>query len=119
MIASQASMRLGMTLVSRSPTNSILTVFQSRFGRQKWTEPALEATLRELASQGVDTVHVICPGFAADCLETLDEVDGRARKVFGKAGGSDFRYIPALNRDPEHISALAEIVVEHLSGWVV
>jgi ferrochelatase len=97
----------------------ILTVFQSRFGRQKWTEPALEDTLRELASQGVDSVHVICPGFAADCLETLDEVDGGARKVFGKAGGSDFHYIPALNRDPEHISALAEIVVEHLSGWVV
>jgi ferrochelatase len=61
----------------------------------------------------------MCPGFAADCLETLEEIDIAGRKIFDKAGGGSFRYVPALNRRPEHIAALAEIAVEHLGGWVV
>jgi ferrochelatase len=96
----------------------IVTAFQSRFGREPWTEPNLKDTLRELGKARTGGVHVICPGFAADCLETLEEVAMAGEKVFTKAGGSGFHYVRALNRTPEHISALAEIAIEHLSGWV-
>ncbi len=95
----------------------IVTAFQSRFGREPWTEPSLEDTLRQLGRDRTSGLHVICPGFAADCLETLEEVAIAGKKTFSKAGGSDFCYIPALNRSPEHITALAEIAIEHLAGW--
>lgn len=97
----------------------IVTAFQSRFGREAWIEPSLKDTLRELGREKVDGLHVICPGFPADCLETLEEVAIAGEKTFSKAGGSNFHYVPALNRSPEHISALAEIVIEHLPGWVI
>ena len=64
------------------------------------------------------TLDVICPGFAADCLETLEEVALRYRDDFIAAGGTSFRYVPALNADPAHIEALGQLLMQHLPGWL-
>jgi len=85
--------------------------FQSRFGPLPWVQPYLEPTLQTLARAGVHTVDVICPGFAADCLETLEEVSLRSAETFHAAGGSRLSYIPALNTRPAHIRALADIIL--------
>lgn len=86
-------------------------VFQSRFGRAHWLEPYTEDTLKKLAAQRVKTVDVICPGFAADCLETLEEIALRYAHSFRAAGGRELRYIPALNDRPAHVRALADLVM--------
>jgi ferrochelatase len=86
--------------------------FQSRFGYAKWLEPYTEPTLIELARAGVSRVDVICPGFVADCLETLEELGIRARERFLAAGGREFHLLPCLNESPEWIAALAAIVRE-------
>jgi ferrochelatase len=91
--------------------------FQSRFGREEWLQPYTDATLRQWARDGLASVDVVCPGFAADCLETLEEIAIRARASFLQAGGRRLRYIPALNDRPEHIAALADLVAQHLRGW--
>jgi len=91
--------------------------FQSRFGKAAWLQPYTEPTLQELARSGVRTVDVICPGFAADCLETLEEITLEAREAFVAAGGTSLRYIPCLNDRPDHIAALAGIAIRHLAGW--
>jgi ferrochelatase len=91
--------------------------FQSRFGALPWVQPYTEQTLQRLAAAGVRTVDVICPGFAADCLETLEEVALRYAASFTQAGGTALRYIPALNADEAHIRALAAIVRQQLAGW--
>ena len=91
--------------------------FQSRFGRAKWLEPYTEPTLRALAHGGCRHVDVICPGFSADCLETLEEIAMEARAVFLGAGGREFGYIPALNDYHPWIDALASIAMRHLQGW--
>lgn len=91
--------------------------FQSRFGKAEWLKPYTHQTLEELARKGVANVHVACPGFPADCLETLDEIDRENREAFLHAGGKDFRYIPGLNDGAEHIHALASIVLRHSHGW--
>ncbi len=91
--------------------------FQSRFGKAEWLKPYTQQTLVELAKKGTTNVHVVCPGFPADCLETLEEIDGENREAFLHAGGKDFRYIPALNDGAEHIHALAAIVMRHSHGW--
>jgi ferrochelatase len=75
-------------------------------------------TLKELPQQGVKSVQVISPGFAADCLETLEELAVENRDYFLAAGGEDYQYIPCLNSTPDHIAALASIANEHLSGWL-
>lgn len=95
----------------------LLVTFQSRFGRAKWLAPYTEPTLVDLAKQGVQRVDVMCPGFAADCLETLEEIDGEARAAFIGAGGHTFHYIPCLNDRHEWIAALAAIALRHLQGW--
>lgn len=92
--------------------------FQSRFGREKWIEPYTDRTLEAWARSGVRHADVICPGFAADCLETLEEIDMQNRKRFLAAGGVRFRYIAALNDRPAHVEALAAIVRRHLAGWL-
>ncbi|MBL6750759.1 MAG: ferrochelatase [Nevskia sp.] len=92
--------------------------FQSRFGRQPWVQPYTDATVQRLARAGVKTLDVLCPGFAADCLETLEEVQLRYAAAFARAGGTALRYIPALNDDPAHIDVLAGIVRRHLAGWL-
>ncbi len=84
--------------------------YQSRFGRDAWLKPATDETLRSWGEEGMHHVQVICPGFAADCLETLQEIDIENRHVFRQAGGGEFHYIPALNARPDHIRALADII---------
>ena len=91
--------------------------FQSRFGRAKWLEPYTEPTLRELGASGVARVDVLCPGFPADCLETLEEIAIEGRDAFLQAGGKEFHYIPCLNDRSDWITALAGIAERHLSGW--
>jgi protoporphyrin/coproporphyrin ferrochelatase len=91
--------------------------FQSRFGANRWLTPATDATLRELPSRGVRAVTVICPGFAADCLETLEEIALAGRAHFLAAGGERFSYVPALNAQSAHVSALAELIERTLADW--
>ena len=91
--------------------------FQSRFGKARWLEPYTEPTLRALAAQGVERVDLVCPGFAADCLETLEEIAIEARAAFLAAGGKAFHYIECLNDAPAWIAALAGIAQRHLQGW--
>ncbi|MDX8403732.1 MAG: ferrochelatase [Mariprofundaceae bacterium] len=94
-----------------------LVSYQSRFGKEPWVTPYTDETLKAWGAEGVGRVDVICPGFAADCLETLEEIAVENRDCFMKAGGKEFHYIPALNSDIEHIKALTEIVHSHLNGW--
>ncbi len=93
-----------------------MLVFQSRFGREPWLQPYCDKTLEALPQQGVKSVDVVSPGFAADCLETLEEIDMENREVFLRAGGEQFHYIPALNNRSEHIDALFDILQPHLPG---
>jgi ferrochelatase len=95
-----------------------MTTFQSRFGKAEWLQPYTEAILKALPGQGVKSVQVVCPGFAADCLETLEEIDEENRDYFLAAGGDRFDYIPCLNSEPGHIDALALIIAGQLSGWL-
>ncbi len=88
--------------------------FQSRFGREPWLQPYTDEVLRQLPAAGIRRVQVICPGFSADCLETLEEIAGENREIFLHAGGEAFQYIPALNERPDHIAALAAIVAREL-----
>jgi ferrochelatase len=90
------------------------TCFQSRFGKNEWLQPYTEATLIELAEQGLRHVAVICPGFSADCLETIDEIEREAREVFLEHGGQTFHYIPALNATSAHIEMLSSLVQQQL-----
>jgi len=92
--------------------------FQSIFGREEWLQPYTINTLETLAKSGVKSVDVICPGFSADCLETLEEINELNRHAFLKAGGESFHYIPALNDRPDHIEALLGQITNHLSGWL-
>jgi ferrochelatase len=94
-----------------------MTTFQSRFGREPWLQPYTDKTLKRLAAEGVESVQVFCPGFAADCLETLEEIDEENREIYLEAGGKRFTYIPALNTEPLHIRVLDTIVRANLAGW--
>ncbi len=87
-----------------------MLTFQSRFGPKEWLKPYTDITLEELAKSRIKNVDIICPGFSADCLETLEEINMRYRKTFLAAGGNRFSYIPALNERPAHISTLANII---------
>ncbi len=88
--------------------------YQSRFGPEEWLQPYTDETLRSLAAEGVRSVDVIAPGFAADCLETLEEIAMENRDVFLKAGGREYHYIPALNARPDHIEMMAQLVEGYL-----
>ncbi len=92
--------------------------FQSRFGPKKWLEPATDLTLKKLAKQGIKHVAVITPGFASDCLETLEEMDIQNRETFTKSGGSDYDVIPCLNDSQTGINMLETLVRQELKGWV-
>lgn len=91
--------------------------FQSIFGREEWLKPYTIETLRELGAAGTKSVDVVCPGFSADCLETIEEIAVENRDAFLEAGGERFRYIPALNDRSDHIQALAALAQKHLAGW--
>lgn len=92
--------------------------FQSRFGAEKWLEPYTLPTLQAWASQGITRVDVMCPGFLADCLETLEEIQQQCRDAFIAAGGEQFHYLPCLNDDPAWISGLARLITRNLGGWL-
>lgn len=94
-----------------------LLSFQSRLGREPWLQPYTDATLRALPAQGVGSVDILCPGFAVDCLETLEETAILNRDVFLAAGGKRYAYIAALNDGPDHAALLAELVREQVQGW--
>ncbi|MEX2497418.1 MAG: ferrochelatase, partial [Wenzhouxiangellaceae bacterium] len=91
--------------------------FQSRLGREEWLRPYTDETLLDLARKGVGHVQVICPGFAVDCLETLDEIGVENREAFERAGGEKLEYIPALNAEPDHARVLTELCWRHGQGW--
>lgn len=95
-----------------------LLSFQSRFGPQQWLRPYTDETLRALPGQGVRHVDVVCPGFAADCLETLEEIAMQNRTVFLSAGGERFEYVPALNDRADHVEALGALALRHMGGWI-
>lgn len=94
-----------------------LVTFQSRFGRARWLEPYTQPTLEKLASGGLRSVEVICPGFVADCLETLEEIAVENRDAFIAKGGQSFAYIPCLNERPDWIAALGDITRRELGYW--
>ena len=96
-----------------------VTTFQSRFGREEWLKPYTDATLKAYPGQGVKSVQVFCPGFSADCLETIEEIGEENKHYFLEAGGERYEYISALNSRPEHIEALATLVLENLQGWSI
>ncbi len=98
---------------------SYRVTFQSRFGKAEWLQPYTDQTLRELGSQGVGRVDVVCPGFVSDCLETLEEIAIEGKETFLEAGGGDYRYLGCLNDSPELIAALARLVEAHTAGWPV
>ncbi|MGR9045592.1 MAG: ferrochelatase [Gammaproteobacteria bacterium] len=94
-----------------------LTAFQSRFGRQEWLKPYTDETLKALPGQGCKSVQIFCPGFASDCLETLEEIGVENRSYFLESGGERYEYISALNAEPAHIKALNELIGLNLQGW--
>lgn len=112
----QKTARLLAEQLGLSPDQYVVT-FQSRLGRAEWLQPYTAPTVQELAKQGLKRVDVVCPGFIADCLETLEEIAIEVKQDFLNAGGKDFHYIPCLNESPEWLRALAEISEQHLIGW--
>ncbi len=91
--------------------------FQSRVGREEWLRPYTDETVAQLARDGVRNLDVACPGFSADCLETLEEIAMQNGEIFEEAGGQALNYIPALNDRPDHVSFLADLALRHCSGW--
>ena len=94
------------------------TSFQSVFGREEWLRPYTVEHVAELARQGYKDIAVISPAFSADCIETLEEIQGEIREAFEHAGGENFTYIPCLNDDPAHIDVMMNVNRENISGWV-
>jgi len=92
--------------------------FQSRLGPKQWLQPYTDHTLEALAREGVRTVHVICPGFSVDCLETLEEVAMENRDIFLQAGGEHYGYIECLNDHASHIQLFTELIAQHTRGWM-
>lgn len=95
----------------------VMVTFQSRFGRAKWLEPATDATLAVLPARGIRKIAVVAPGFAADCLETLEEIAIRGRETFVAAGGQDFAYLPCLNDTAAGTQMLQRLLARELEGW--
>ena len=92
----------------------IQTTFQSRFGPQEWLQPYTDKTLEELPEKGIKNLLVICPGFASDCVETLEEINIAGRETFISSGGENFDLIPCLNDNSEHIKLLEKLVSKYL-----
>ena len=91
-----------------------LTTFQSRFGPQKWLEPYTDQTLRSLPSKGIKKILIFCPGFASDCIETLEEIKMEAKEIFLENGGLNFDYVPCLNDNNDHINLMYNLVLKYL-----
>ena len=92
--------------------------FQSLFGKEEWLRPYTDETLEGWGGEKLGSVDVICPGFSADCLETIDEIGRENRHVFESAGGGRYRFIPCLNDRADHVAALADVCLQELAGWV-
>lgn len=95
-----------------------MVAFQSRFGKQEWLKPYLATTLEALGKAKIQRIDVVCPGFSADCLETLEEIAMEGKEIFTHAGGGEYHYIPALNESEAWIHAMTTIALENLQGWV-
>lgn len=93
--------------------------FQSRFGKQPWCQPYCDQVLASLAAQGIKSISVICPGFAVDCLETLEEIAIQYKALYLKSGGEHFDYIPALNDLPCHAHLLSDVLLEQAQNWLI
>lgn len=111
-----ASGQLIATELGWNDARTIVT-FQSRFGRQEWIGPATDEMLASLGEAGTGRVDVVCPGFAADCLETLEEIAIEGRRTFLEAGGKEFHYIPSTNDTPAWMTALAAVAGDFLEKW--
>lgn len=95
------------------PPEKVMMTFQSRFGREPWLTPYTDETLKMLAEKGTRHIQVMCPGFAADCLETLEEIAVQNREIFLEAGGKQYEYIPALNATQEHIEMMVKLTAAY------
>ncbi|MGQ0456001.1 MAG: ferrochelatase [Hyphomicrobium sp.] len=95
-----------------------LTTFQSRFGNDPWLQPYTDMTVESLARTGTKSLVLVAPGFSADCLETLEELDGENRHIFEGNGGKNFAYLPALNDSPEGLDVIEAVVRRELKGWI-
>lgn len=93
--------------------------FQSRVGRDEWLSPFTDATVVELAKEGISRLDVVCPGFSTDCLETLEEIALQNAAFFTGAGGDSLNYIPSLNARDDHVQFLGMLVLQHCSGWTL
>lgn len=100
------------------PADRVTVSFQSRFGREEWLRPYTDETLVDLAKRRVGKLAVLCPGFTADCLETLEEIGMTGREAYHAAGGGEYRLLPCLNVHPAWIEALASIASRELAGWL-
>lgn len=105
-------------LLSEALGRELTVTFQSRFGREKWLEPATDAVLAALPAKGAKKIAILAPGFSADCLETLEELAIRGRETFLAAGGTDFAYLPCLNDSAAGMEMLRSILQRELEGWV-
>lgn len=110
--------KLTAQLLGEALGRELVISFQSRFGRAKWLEPSTDATLARLGREGVRSVVVVAPGFAADCLETLEELAIRGRRQFLAAGGESFAYVPSLNDSVQGIEMLENVIGQQLEGWI-
>ncbi|MEZ5931882.1 MAG: ferrochelatase [Alphaproteobacteria bacterium] len=100
------------------PEDKLQIAFQSLFGKEEWLRPYTVEHVAELARSGRKKIAIIAPGFSADCVETLEEIQEEIREAFEHAGGERFSYIPCLNADDDHIDLLADITTQNLAGWV-
>ena len=95
----------------------VLSTFQSQFGRELWIRPKTDQLMRELPQAGLRNVDVACPGFSADCIETLEEIEVENRGYFEESGGQRLRYIPCLNDRPDHLDALTDLILRNTREW--
>jgi len=98
--------------------SAIMSTFQSKFGPEEWLQPYTVEEVARQAQAGRKRIAVIAPAFSADCIETLEEINGEIRHAFEGAGGEEFTYVPCLNDDPAHVAALAGIIRSNLAGWI-
>lgn len=101
--------KLGLT------ENQWRMTFQSRFGREEWLQPYTDKFLESAATQNIQKIAVICPGFSVDCLETIEEIDKENRENFLNNGGQSYQYIPALNTEHAHIEMMGKLILEKLA----
>jgi ferrochelatase len=98
--------------------SKLMMTFQSRFGTAEWLKPYTDATVKSLAEKGVKSLAVITPGFAADCLETLEEIAMENAHIFKSAGGENFAHIPCLNESERGMTVIRDIARRELMGWL-